>query len=140
MRRRALKEDLRLKKIIKNIRLADWMLFLVLLVVSVAGIFITKEALPRGTDVTIEINGEPAYTFPLNVDRMIPVSSSYGETLVEIKEGRVRIREAHCPNRICVKQGWVSKGVIICLPNKILVIVGSGGGDKPGKDIDAVTG
>jgi len=93
MRRRVLKEDLRLKKIIKNITLADWTLFLVLLVVSVAGIFITKEALPRGTDVMIEINGEPAYTFPLNVDRTIPVSGPYGDTLIEIKSGRARIRE-----------------------------------------------
>jgi hypothetical protein len=49
----------------------------------------------------------------------------------------VRVKEAHCPNLICVKEGWISRGAIVCLPNRIVVLVGGG---KARKDVDAVTG
>lgn len=127
-----------MKEVIKNTTLADRLLFLFLIAVSIAGIFIAKEALPQGSDVIIEISGEPTYTFPLDINRIIPLSSPYGNSVIEIRDKKVRIREADCPNQLCVKQGWISKGIIICLPNKILVIVGTR--NNPEKDIDAITG
>jgi len=127
-----------LKKVIKNTTFADRLLFLFLIVGSVAGIFISREAVSQSSDVVVEVDGKPAYTFPVTVNKVITVNSRCGDTLIEIKDGRVRIREAHCPNRLCVKQGWVSRGVIVCLPNRIVVTVGGRGG--PEKNIDAVTG
>lgn len=127
-----------MKKIIKSTTLADRLLFLFLTVVSVSGILYAREALPKGNDVIIEINGKPAYSLPLDVNATVPVSGPYGVTEIEILDRKVRIREAHCPNRICVKEGWVSRGIIVCLPNRIVVIVG--GGNEPRKDIDAITG
>lgn len=128
-----------MKETIKNTTLADRLLFLFLTAVSVSGIFYAREALPQGNDVIIEINGKPAYTFPLDIDRSVPVSGPYGITEIEIQGKKVRVRETHCPNRTCVKEGWVSKGVIVCLPNKIVVIVGSRGNNQH-KDLDAITG
>lgn len=128
-----------MKEVIKNTTLADRLLFLFLIATSIAGIFIAKEAMSQGSDVIIEINGKPAYTFPVNINRTIPVSGPYGNTVIEIKDRKVRIKEVHCPNQLCVKEGWISKGVIVCLPNKILVIVG-GSGNNPEKNIDAITG
>lgn len=114
------------------------MLFFFLIAGSIAGIFLSREAVSQSSDVVVEVDGKPAYTFPVTINKMITVNSRCGDTVIEIKDGRVRIREAHCPNRLCVKQGWVSRGVIVCLPNRIVVTVGGGGG--PEKNIDAVTG
>ena len=127
-----------MKKVIKNTTFADRLLFLFLIVGSVAGIFISREAVSQSSDVVVEVDGKPAYTFPVTVNKVITVNSRCGDTVIEIKDGRVRIREAHCPNRLCVKQGWVSRGVIVCLPNRIVVTVGGRSGLE--KNIDAVTG
>ncbi|MEW6109852.1 MAG: NusG domain II-containing protein [Nitrospirota bacterium] len=127
-----------MKDSIKRTTIADRILFLFLIVISISGIFISKEALPQGSDVIIEIDGKPEYTLPLNIDKTISVNGPYGITRIQIKDKKVRIMEAHCPNQLCVKNGWISRGVIVCLPNRILIIVGSG--NNPGKDIDAITG
>lgn len=119
--------------------LADKVLFVFLLAGSVAGIFIAREAMPQAKDVIIEIDGKPVYTFPLSIDRSVAVQGLYGNAAVEIKGNKVRVSEASCQNKICVKEGWVSRGVIVCLPGKITVFVG-GNGESIRKDIDAVTG
>jgi len=128
-----------LKETIKNTTLADRLLFLFLISLSIAGIFISRDALSQGSDVIIEINGKPSYTLPLYSDRLLSVSGPYGNTLIETKEGKVRVKEAHCRNQICVKEGWISKGVIVCLPNKLVIIVGGSKKDQQ-QGIDAITG
>ncbi len=128
-----------MKETLKNTTLADRLLFLFLIFLSISGIFISREALSQGSEVVIEIDGKPAYTLPLYEDRLLSIGSSYGDTLIEIKGKKVRVKEAHCPNQICVKEGWISRGVIVCLPNKLVIIVG-GSKKDPQSGIDAVTG
>ncbi|MFR7670942.1 MAG: NusG domain II-containing protein [Collinsella sp.] len=43
-----------------------------------------------------------------------------GTNLIEIKDGRVHVEEADCPNQDCVHQGWVdaAEEQIVCLPHK----------------------
>ena len=119
--------------------MADRLLFMLLVAVSITGIFISRDALSHGSDVIIEIDGKPAYTLPLYENRILPVSGPYGNTLIEIQGGKVRVKEAHCRNQICVKEGWISKGVIVCLPNKLVIIVGGSKKDQQ-QGIDAITG
>jgi len=128
-----------LKTVIKSTTLADKLLFLVLLTASVAGIFVSREAMPQGPDIVITVDGKPQYTLPGDKDRLVSIPGPFGDTVVEIRDGKVRVREAHCPNRICEKQGWISKGAIVCLPNHIVITVG-GKADNLPKGIDAVTG
>ena len=128
-----------MKKAIKNTTLADRLLFILLISLSIAGIFISRDALSHGSDVIIEIDGKPAYTLPLYADRLLSVGGPYGNTLIEINGGKVRVKEAHCRNQICVKEGWISKGVIVCLPNKLVIIVGGSNKDQQ-QGIYAITG
>lgn len=128
-----------MKTVIRNTTVADKLLFLFMITASLAGIFISRTAMPQGGEVVVEINGEKAYSFALDEDRIFSVPGPCGDTVVEIKNKRTRVREAHCPNRLCEKQGWTSKGVIVCLPNRIVVSVG-GKSANPEKDVDAITG
>ncbi len=128
-----------MKETIKNTTLADRLLFILLISVSIAGIFISRDALSQGSNVIIEIDGKPAYTLPLYENRLVPVDGPYGITLIEIQGGKVRVKQAHCRNQICVREGWISKGVIVCLPNKLVIIVGGSKKDKQ-QGIDAITG
>jgi hypothetical protein len=127
-----------LKKVIKNTTVADRLLFLFLMAISVSGILYTREAVSQSSDVVIELNGKPQYTFPLNIDRTVSVTGPIGKAIIEIKGGKVRIAEAPCPNQICVREGWISRGAVVCVPNRLVVLIG--GGKKPYKDVDAVSG
>ena len=115
------------------------MLFIALIACSLVGIFIAQEAIPEGSHVTVEIDGLPAYTFPLHTDRSVPIVTQNGSMLIEIKDERVRVRESDCPKKICVNQGWIAKGAIICLPNKTVILVGHSLSDSE-KDLDAISG
>lgn len=128
-----------MKETIKNTTLADRLLFILLVSVSITGIFISREALSKGAEVIVEIDGKPAYTLPLCTDKLLSVDGPYGITSIEIHDGKVRVKEAHCRNQICVKEGWISKGVIVCLPNKLVIVVGGSKKDKQ-QGIDAITG
>ena len=128
-----------MREVIKNTTLADRLLFIILIIISVAGIYITREAMSQGSDVFIEINGKLEYSLPLDTDRTILVKGLLGNTVIEISGRKVRIKEALCQNQTCVHQGWVTKGAIVCLPNRIVVIVG-GSADSHKKGLDAITG
>ncbi|MFZ2197084.1 MAG: NusG domain II-containing protein [Thermodesulfovibrionales bacterium] len=128
-----------MKEIIKNTTMADRLLFILLISVSIAGIFISRDAMSEGSDVIIEIDGKPSYTLPLYANRLLTVGGPYGNTLIEIQGGKVRVKEAHCRNQLCAREGWISKGVIVCLPNKLVIIVGGSKKDRQ-QGIDAITG
>jgi hypothetical protein len=119
--------------------LADRLLFLFLVLLSIAGIFISRDALSQGSDVIVEVDGKPSYALPLNVNKLLSVDGPYGPTLIEIERGKVRVKESHCRNQICVRDGWISKGVIVCLPNKLVIIVGASNKYQK-QGIDAITG
>ena len=55
---------------------------------------------------------------------------------VEIKDHRIRVLSADCPDNTCVRMGWLTGAgaPIVCLPHR-LVIQFASGGDGP----DAVT-
>ncbi len=125
---------------------ADKLLLIALVIISASGFIFIKKAFPQGTDVLIEVNGKQEYKLPLNSDTTVSVKGPAGETVVQIKDKRVCIRESSCPNRICIHSGWIDRGAIICLPNKVVVSIGSTAGtdpqreDKQNKTIDAITG
>src|SRR5208337_2978655 len=113
--------------------LADKVLLAVCIFLSFYSVVYVKEAMPKGTEVRIEVDGKLKYTFPLDKDRTVAFSGVMGMTTVEIKGGKVRMKEAPCPNRVCIHQGWIESGAIICLPNKVIVTV-SHPGDSKGPD------
>jgi len=119
--------------------LADRLLLAALIIISVSGFIFIKKAFPQGTDVRIEVNGKLAYKLPLNSNATIAVKGIIGDTIVEIKNRKVRIKESPCSNKICVHQGWIDRGAVVCLPNRVTVFIDSSEG-RENKAIDAITG
>jgi hypothetical protein len=117
--------------------MADKVLLLVCVFLSFYSFAYVKKAAHSGTEVRIEVDGKLMYSLPLNRDRIVEFSGAIGKTEVEIRGGKVRIKEAPCTNKICIHEGWIDKGAIICLPNKVVVTVS---GPDENKDTDAVSG
>ncbi len=128
-----------LKETVNGTTLGDRLLFILLLLVSFTGIIFIKDVLPQSRDVTIEAEGKLTHRYPLDTDRRVEVGSPRGRFTVEIKDRKVRVTEASCPNKLCELQGWISRGVIICLPAGITVTVG-GTEEQKDRKVDAITG
>lgn len=132
-------EGLSLRETINGTTITDRLLLVILLIASLTGIVFIKDVLPKGAEVSIEVDGKDKYRYALDTDRVIDVKGDYGNLTVEIKNKKVRVSGASCSNKLCERQGWVDAGAIICLPNRISIIVG-GGQKSKGRTLDAVTG
>lgn len=53
----------------------------------------------------------------------INIKTDLGENIVEIENGGVRIIDADCPDKVCVKDGFKDKvgSMIVCLPHKVVI-------------------
>ena len=62
---------------------------------------------------------------------------SPGFNVVDVERGRIRVSDANCSDRSCVRQGWASGGAfpIVCLPHRLVILLEGG---VP--DYDAIVG
>ncbi len=89
-----------------------------------------------GTRIRITVNGTEYGTYSLSKDQIIPINDT---NVCEIKDGKAKMISAACPDHLCLKQKAIDKsgGLIVCLPNKV-VIEGENGTGSSGTE-DAVT-
>ncbi len=125
-----------LKKTIKATSPFDWILLVLLLFFSLTGFIFVGRLMPAGETVIVEVNGKTVYKLALSEDRIVDVKGPIGVTKVEVKDGRVRVLYSPCPEKIGMKQGWIRRGVIICVPNRVVVSIKGG----KARGVDAITG
>ena len=93
-----------------------------------AGFYLTHQNV--GASVEITVDGKVYGTYPLDVDKEIPIQKDGKTTnLLVIKDGKADVTEADCPDKLCVHQKAISKTneTIVCLPNKVVVqVIGTG--------------
>ncbi|MEO5357597.1 MAG: NusG domain II-containing protein [Nitrospirae bacterium YQR-1] len=124
------------RKILTNrLTPGDLALFLFLIIISLTGLYHVSKGVTSGGVVKIEVNNKLLYRYSLNEDRRITLQFIE----IEIKGGRVAVIGADCPNKICVKQGFIDRGAIICLPNKTVITVEEHGTGKGTRGVDATT-
>lgn len=81
---------------------------------------------PAGRTVTVQQNGQTVAVLPLDTDTDYIVTGADGATnTVRIRDGRVSVCAASCPDGLCVRHRAVSRAgeSIICLPNRVVVTV-----------------
>lgn len=90
--------------------------------------------------ISVQVNGKEIKRIIYDkkiIGKTIPIETEYGYNLLEIGDDKVRVIEASCPDKIDVKQGYISKigETIICLPNKLIIEIKGMDGDN---QIDSV--
>ncbi|MBS6196588.1 MAG: NusG domain II-containing protein [Clostridiales bacterium] len=86
----------------------------------------------------ITMDGEVYGTYALDQNQEIKI----GDTNVcAIREGRVSMTEADCPDQICVHTADISKagGSIVCLPNRIVLEIISEDGSMVQPETDSIS-
>ena len=78
----------------------------------------------HGDTVTVSQDGAVLFTLDLSEepDREFTVEYEGRKNTVEIKDGRIRVKDADCPDRVCVHTGWLTAKIpIVCLPNRLVI-------------------
>ncbi|MGE5587679.1 MAG: NusG domain II-containing protein [Clostridia bacterium] len=138
--------------VLKTFKKAD--LILTLVIVSAAATILAGQSIGRSRqqdavsarEVTIEVDNRPFRTVPFSqvTEVMtVDVPAGGGRTVtVEIAEdGRARVLASDCPDKVCVKTGWIDRPgeLIVCLPNRVVVkIQGGPRAPEPGPALDGV--
>ena len=80
-------------------------------------------------------DGKLIATLSLAVDQEKTIESSYGINVVTVKDGKIAVTHADCPDGYCVKRGFCSGGAqIVCLPNRLVIRFGGQ------QEVDAAAG
>ena len=106
-------------------------IFLVVVFIGLAGIaagfYLTHQ--DTGASVEVIVDGAIYGTYPLDVDKEIPIQKDGKTTnLLVIKDGKADVTEADCPDKLCVHQKAISKTneTIVCLPDKVVITIENG--------------
>ena len=121
--------------------------WLILLGVIVAGsalaAWLLLSRVSTGSIAAIYLDGELVERIDLAA-----VTESYTRTytgksgitdVVEVARGKIRVKEADCPDQVCVHQGWIDTGVVpvVCLPNALVIQIEDGSAEP---EIDGAVG
>ena len=64
--------------------------------------------------------GELLYTLDLRLEQTLTVNSEKGTNVISVKDGKIAVIEADCPDGYCMNRGYCSGGLqIVCLPNRL---------------------
>ena len=100
----------------------DFLFIFAVLLVAAASFLIIKSCAKSADTVRITVDGKIFCEKPLSENCEIGI---YGKNTAVIENGSVYMKQASCPDKLCIHQGKASDGSkkIICLPNKVVIEV-----------------
>ena len=81
--------------------------------------------LPREDAVCAEIRsqGQLVRVVDLGIDQEFTIDTPKGgRNVVTVRNGKIAVTEANCPDHYCMQRGFCSSGTqIVCLPNQLVI-------------------
>lgn len=115
-------------------------LILVIVLIAIAACFylyLNFLSPSKGAKVQILVDGEVTQEYDLySIQKVSIETENGGQNILVIDKGECYLEDANCPDKLCVKQGVISKSgqSIICLPHKVVITI-SGGEEQ---EVDSV--
>ena len=108
----------------------DIILIVVVLLLVALTIFFALRSDADEADVYVD--GKLVYKLDLQKDASVEILD--GKMHIEVQNGKVFVSESDCKNQLCVHASPIGKegGVIVCLPNKVVIQIVS-------REVDAIT-
>ena len=108
-----------------------WIILLALVLVLSLGLsfWLLRPKAPEKT-VTVVQDGIVTQVLDLSENQILELTGSNGGTnTVEIRDGKVAVTHASCPDHVCMAMGWCDSGLpIACLPNGLILSFASDSG------------
>ena len=102
-----------------------------LVVIAIAGVCLYLFS-GTGDTVTVSIDGAVVASYPLDKDRVEDIHTADGGlNRLVIQDGKAWVETASCPDGICAAHKPIHREgeSIVCLPNKVVITVGTTDGD-----------
>ncbi len=115
-----------MKKIAKSKKLRnDIILTASILIVAASVFFIISLMSADGGYVEVKKDGEIIASYPLSENIEVEIGDEKEYNLLIIENGKAYMKDASCPDKLCMHQGYVSQNgeTLVCLPNKTTVTV-----------------
>ena len=105
----------------KQTKRRDLLLILSLLCIGLILFLVMRLAARDGTRVTVSVDNRTVAEYPLSVDGEFSLLD--GKNVLVIEDGEAYMKESHCPDHLCERQGRISRGGerIVCLPHHLTV-------------------
>lgn len=90
--------------------------------------------------VIITLDGKEYGRYSINKDDVINIKTADGSNTIQIKDGKVTMTKADCPDKYCVSHKSISRKneSIVCLPHKLSVEISDDEEMDSDEKIDAV--
>ena len=101
----------------------DLMIIFIILMTSIISFLIIDFTKKQGEIVCVKVNGEVIESYSLDNDGIYYIND--GTNTLYIINHQAWIESAHCPDKLCVKQGKIScvGETIICLPYRLSITI-----------------
>jgi hypothetical protein len=103
-----------------------------IIVISSIGVFAYMNIV-KGSHHIAEIKQDGKVIRTIDLDKIdtaeeIKITYKDGYNIIRIETGRIRIVDADCPDKLCVKTGWITESgqSVICLPHKLIIKIQGG--------------
>ncbi len=119
------------KEVFKQLfKKGDVILFVVVLLLVALTIYFALKS--DANEVDVYVDGALAYKLDLNTDATVEVLD--GRVQIKVENGKAYVSKSDCKNQLCTHAQPIGKegGVIVCLPNKVVVKIIA-------KEVDAIT-
>ena len=110
---------------------ADLLLAAALLLAVGASLFFLLAGGRGGETAVVYLDGERYASLPLSEDTALEIVTDRGRNLVVVEDGRVFVKEADCPDLVCVHTPALTEGdpkTIACLPHRLVILLEGGDG------------
>ena len=101
-----------------------WILiFAAILAVCLGASFYFFRPGEASTHAEITRQGQVVKTVDLRIDQDFTVDSENGGyNIITVKDGKIAVTQASCPDHYCMKRGFCNSGTeIVCLPNRMTI-------------------
>lgn len=114
------------------LKIGDYVVIFIILLLSVVSfVWVYNEKNTSGNQLVADITVDGKVISSVSLENKstsnLIVPEGYPGVEIEIKDGKIRIKESDCPDRVCVRTGWLSHNgdTSICVPYKIIVKIKS---------------
>ena len=99
-----------------------WIALLALIALVCLGISLVTMGGEDAARAQISSNGQVVRIVDLSVDQEFTIETDTGRNVITVKDGKIAVTEASCPDHYCMARGFCSKGAqIVCLPNRLVI-------------------
>ena len=99
-----------------------WIAILAALLLLCLGLSFLTMGGDEAARAKITSNGQLIRIVDLAVDQTFTVETEDGYNVVTVKDGKIAVTEASCPDHYCMTRGFCNGGTqIVCLPNRLVI-------------------